>query len=242
MVETERLADVFVEIADTLVDEFDVIEFLHLVTNRTAELTDADAAGLMLADHRGRLRFMAASTEGVRMLELLQVQNHEGPCLDCFLTGQPVINADLLEAGDRWPRFAKQATDAGYRSVHGIPLRLRSEVIGALNVFSTGPGTLVPRDVHMVQALADIATIGLLQERAIRRSETLAEQLQGALNSRVIVEQAKGAIAQQLGISVDAAFEVMRSYARRHQQRLSDVAQRVVTQPALLASLTVGSD
>lgn len=242
MVETERLADVFVEIADTLVDEFDVIEFLHLVTRRTAELTEGDAAGLMLADHRGRLRFMAASTEEVHMLELLQVQNHEGPCLDCFLTGKPVINSDLRQDAVRWPRFAPQAAAAGYRSVHAIPLRLRSEIIGALNVFSTGPGVLNNRDVHLVQALADITTIGLLQERAIRRSETLAEQLQGALNSRVIVEQAKGAIAQQLGVTVDAAFEVLRSYARRHQQRLSEVAQRVVTQPSMLASMRSGPD
>jgi hypothetical protein len=222
-VPAERLADVFVEVADTLVDEFDLIEFLQMVTSRTAELVEAAATGLLLADHQGQLQFMAASEEGTKLLELFALQNHEGPCLDCFRTGRPVTNADLAAAADRWPLFAPRAVEAGYRSVHAIPLRLRSDTVGAL----------------IVQALADVATIGLLQERTIRRGELLTEQLQSALNSRVIIEQAKGAVAQIYSVTVDEAFELLRGYARRHQLRLGDVARALVTDPASLPDITV---
>jgi GAF domain-containing protein len=234
-ISAERLAQVFVEVADTLVDEFDLIEFLHMLTVRTAELVDASAVGLLLADHRGRLEFMAASDENVKLLELFQVQNDEGPCLDAFSTGQPVINADLREATTRWPRFAPHAAAAGYRSVHAFPLRLRGEVIGALNVFGSDVGSAFDdADAQIVQALADIAAIGLLQERAIRRGEILTEQLQGALNSRVVIEQAKGAVAQANRVDVDEAFTMIRAYTRRTNRRLSDVVQAIVTDPESL--------
>lgn len=227
----ERLAGVFVEVADTLVADFDVVDFLHLITARAAELVPDSAVGLMLADNQGRLRFMGASTEATRLLELFQVQNDQGPCLDCFRTGVGVVNADLLDDDTPWPRFAPRAVEAGFRSVHAVPLKLRSEVIGALNVFGRQPTRLEPADAHLVQALADVATIGLMQERAIRRNEVLAEQLQTALNSRIVVEQAKGALAQMHGVSVDHAFDLLRSYARSTGTRLSDVARRVVTDP-----------
>jgi GAF domain-containing protein len=237
-VSAERLAKIFVEVADTLVDEFDLIEFLHMLAERTADLVAASAVGLLLADQRGRLEFLAASDENTKLLELFQVQNREGPCLDAFRTATPVINADLAEAGARWPRFAPRATAAGFRSVHAFPLRLRNDVIGALNVFGGQPGsTLDDVDVPIVQALADVAAIGLLQERAIRRGEILTEQLQGALNSRIVIEQAKGAIAQAHGVSVDEAFTLMRDYARRTNRRLSDVAHTIVTDPAGLPDL-----
>jgi transcriptional regulator with GAF, ATPase, and Fis domain len=237
-VSAERLAEVFVEVADTLVDEFDVIEFLQMLTSRTAELIDASAAGLLLADQYGQLRFVAASNESVRLLELFQVQNQEGPCLDAFRRSEPVINADLQEAGDQWPAFAPRAAAAGFRSVHAIPLRLRTEVIGALNLFGTDVGSLGPSDVHIVQALADVATIGLLQERAIQRGEVVAEQLQSALNSRVVIEQAKGAVAQLRGVSVDEAFELLRGHARRNRHRLVDVAHSVLRDPASIPDLS----
>jgi len=227
----ERLAGVFVEVADTLVADFDVVDFLHLITTRAAELVPDSAVGLMLADHQGRLRFMGASTEATRLLELFQLQNDQGPCLDCFRTGVGVVNADLHDGDTPWPRFAPRAVEAGFRSVHAVPLRLRSETIGALNVFGRQPTRLEPADAHLVQALADVATIGLMQERAIRRNELLAEQLQTALNSRIVVEQAKGALAQMHGVSVDQAFELLRSYARSTGTRLSDVARRIVTDP-----------
>jgi GAF domain-containing protein len=232
-VSAERLARIFVEVSDTLVDEFDLIDFLHMVAVRAVDLVPAAAAGLLLADQRGRLEFMAASDENVKLLELFQVQNSEGPCLDAFHTAAPVVNADLLTATARWPQFAPRAAAAGYRSVHAFPLRLRNEVIGALNVFGTDPnGLLDPADAPIVQALADVAAIGLLQERAVRRGEVLTEQLQGALNSRIVIEQAKGAIAQANGIGVDEAFNLIRDYARRNNRRLSDVAQAIFTDPA----------
>lgn len=240
-VSAERLAKTFVEVSDTLVDEFDLIEFLHTLTVRTVDLVGATAAGLLLADQRGRLEFMAASDENTRLLELFQVQSHEGPCLDAFRTAAPVVNADLRTATGRWPQFAPRATAAGFRSVHAFPLRLRAEVIGALNVFGTdGSSELDIADVPVVQALADVATIALLQERAIRRGEVLSEQLQGALNSRIVIEQAKGALAQANGISVDAAFTLLRDYARRNNRRLSEVAQGLLTDPASIALITPG--
>jgi GAF domain-containing protein len=237
-ISAERLARTFVEVADTLVDEFDLIDFLHMLADRTAVLVGAATVGLMLADQRGRLEFLAASDENTRLLELFQVQNSEGPCLDAFRTAVPVINADLAEAGSRWPRFAPRATAAGFRSVHAFPLRLRSEVIGALNVFGRQPGSSLDHaDVPIVQALADIAAIGLLQERAIRRGEILTEQLQAALNSRIVIEQAKGAIAQARGVSVDEAFNMLRNYARRTNRRLVDIAHTVVADPDSLPEL-----
>lgn len=233
----ERLADVFVEVADTLIDEFDLIEFLQMVTARTSDLVGASAAGLLLADPQGHLQFMAASDEPSELLELFQVQAHEGPCQDAYRQGTPVINADLRDADDRWPQFAPRAAAAGYQSVHAFPLRLRKQVIGALNIFGTDPSRMDPADVHIVQALADVATIGLLQERTIRRAEILTEQLQGALNSRIVIEQAKGALAQIHGITVDEAFTRLRNHCRRHNKRLGEVALAIVTDPATAPSL-----
>ncbi len=234
----ERLADVFVQVADTLVDEFDLIEFLQMLTGRAAELVDASAAGLLLADQQGNLQFMAASDEDTKMLELFQLQVHEGPCQDCFRTGQPVTNADLGAAADRWPVFAPRAVEAGFGSVHAIPMRLRTETIGALNLFSDRAGGLQPDGMHIVQALADVATIGLLQERAVHRGEVMTEQLQSALNSRIIIEQAKGAIAQIYTVTIDQAFQLLRGYSRRHQLRIGDVARALVTDPASIPNLT----
>ncbi|WP_328463345.1 GAF and ANTAR domain-containing protein [Actinoplanes sp. NBC_00393] len=237
-VSAERLASIFVEVADTLVDEFDLLEFLHMLTDRARSLVNAAAAGLMLADERGRLEFMAGSDENVRLIELFQLQNDQGPCLEAYRTGQPVINVDLAAAASRWPRFAPRASEAGFRSVHAFPLRLRSQVIGALNIFgSTTGGDFGAADVPIMQALADVATIGLMQERAIRRSEALTEQLQGALNSRIIIEQAKGALAQVHDVSVDEAFRRIRAYARNHNRRLTEVAALIVTDLASLPGL-----
>jgi len=235
---SEQLAGVFVEVADTLVDEFDVIEFLQAVTTHSSDLVEARAAGLLLADHRGRLQLMAASDERAQMLELFQVQADEGPCQDCYRQGRAVVNADLRSAGGKWPKFAPRAAAAGYQSVHAFPMRLRREVIGALNLFGAESRPINPVDARIVQALADIATIGLLQERAIRRSEVKTEQLQSALNSRVVIEQAKGALAQIHDETPDEAFVRLRSYCRTHQRRLGDVARLVTADPGAVAELT----
>jgi GAF domain-containing protein len=232
MIAVEQLAEVFVEVADALVDDFDVIEFLQLVTSRSAAVSNASSAGLLLADVHGQLHFVAASRESVKLLELFQLQNDEGPCLDCFHTGAPVVNTDLEQAANRWPVFAPRAVSAGFRSVHAFPLRHRRDVIGALNLFSTDTGRLEPGDVRIIQALADVATIGLLQERSIHDRQIVPEQLHGALNSRVTIEQAKGFLARTHAITVDDAFELMSTYARGHHHRLTDVARAVVTDPA----------
>ena len=238
VVSTERLADVFVELADTLVDDFDVIEFLLMVTHRTAELIGDADVGLLLADQRGRLQFMAASNEGVKRLELFQVQVHEGPCFDAFQGAEPVVNAELRDAQDRWPRFAPRAAEAGYRTVHAFPLRLRQEVIGAIGVFGSTEAKWEDTDVHIAQTLAHVATIGLLQERAVRRGAVLSEQLQSALNSRIVIEQAKGAVAQSRGVTVDDAFAILLAHARRTSTHLIEVAQAALTDPAYLAALS----
>jgi hypothetical protein len=226
--DAELLSDTFVDLADTMVADFDVIDFLHMLTDRSVRLLGVSAAGVVLADPRGELRVAAASSEAAGIVELFQIQNDEGPCLDCFRTGRPVTAADLSAAGQRWPRFAAAAIAAGFGTVHALPMRLRDQVVGALNLFGAGTVLLGPADLRVGQALADVATIGLLQERNVRRADTLAEQLQAALNSRVVIEQAKGKLAERLTVDMDRAFEMLRDYARNSNQRLTDVARDFV--------------
>ena len=229
--DTDLLSDTFVDLADTMVAEFDVIDFLHLLTDRTVRLLGASAAGVVLADPRGELRVAAASSEEAGLVELFQLQNDQGPCLDCFRTGRPVTANDLTGPDQRWPRFAQAATEAGFRTVEAVPMRLRDQVIGALNLFGTGASPMDPSELRIGQALADVATIGLLQERNVRRAETVAEQLQAALNSRVVIEQAKGRLAERLQLDMEQAFTLLRDHARDTNQRLTDVALQVIDSP-----------
>ncbi len=221
------LTDAFVNLADTLVTDFDVIDLLHRLCSDTVTLLPVDAAGLMLSDQRGALRVVSSSTEQAHLVELFQLQANEGPCLECVSTSRQVVSADL-DLESRWPRFVARARQAGYRAVHALPLRLRSETIGGLNLFGSTPGELSAHALRVGQALADVATIGILQERAVRRQEVLAEQLQAALNSRVIIEQAKGMLAERGRIDLAQAFTLLRAHARSHQLRLSDLARDVV--------------
>ena len=237
MTREQQLIEAFVEAADTLVDDFDVIEFLHTVAERCVQLLDVDAAGLMLADQRGELHASAASSENARLLELFELQTDAGPCLDAYRTAAQVVNADLRASAERWPRFAEAARLTGFVSVHALPLRLRSTVIGALNLFSARPGPLGDADVRVGQALADIATIGILAQRTMHQAELLAAQLQQALTSRVTIEQAKGILAERRGISVDAAFALLRAHARSHNLRLSDLARDVAERSNTVAGL-----
>jgi GAF domain-containing protein len=227
--DTDLLSDTFIDLADTMVADFDVIDFLHLLTDRSVRLLAAAAAGVVLADPRGELRVAAASSEEAGLVELFQLQNDQGPCLDCFRTGRPISAADLTGPDQRWPRFAQAATQAGFRTVEALPMRLRDQVIGALNLFRAEPDPFDTADLRIAQALADVATIGLLHERNVRRSETVAEQLQAALNSRVMIEQAKGKLAERYGITMDRAFTMLRDYARNTNQHLTDVARDFVT-------------
>jgi GAF domain-containing protein len=224
----DLLSDTFVELADTMVADFDVIDFLHRLTDRSVALLSVSAAGVMLADPRGELRVAASSNEAAGLLELFQIQNDQGPCLDCFRTGEPVSANDLSGQGPRWPRFAAAATESGFQAVQALPMRLRDHVIGALNLFRADPGPLDPAELRVGQGLADVATIGLLHERNVRRSETVTEQLQAALNSRVVIEQAKGKLAERLTLDMDHAFTLLRDYARNSNQRLTDVARNFV--------------
>jgi GAF domain-containing protein len=226
----ERLAQTFVELADTLVAGFDLMEFLHTLTERCVELLDVDAAGLLLADGRGALRLVAASTEQARVAELFQIQNDEGPCVDCFRSGQAVIIGDI-SAGDvakRWPRFGPAALEMGFAGVHAIPMRLRDQVIGTLNLFRSAPGGLDQPVARAARALVDVATIGILQERAFRQQELVAAQLQAALHSRVVIEQAKGVLAERHHVTPDQAFLTLRRYARDHNRPLTALAGDVI--------------
>jgi transcriptional regulator with GAF, ATPase, and Fis domain len=224
-----HLLQAFVQMADTLVDDYDVADVLHQLVDHCVRLLDAAAAGLMMSDQRGNLQVLASSSERTRLLELFQIQNNEGPCLDCVRSGEPVVVADLTAATRRWPMFAPMAVENGFASVSAMPLRLRRETIGALNLFGSEPGPLNEQDAQVARALADTATIGILQERAIRRGEVLTEQLQTALNSRIIIEQAKGVLAYAGNLEMEQAFETLRRYARSHGIRLSEIARQLVT-------------
>ena len=231
------LVETFVTLADTLVDDFDVVEFLSMLTSRVVELSIATEAGILLADETGNLQVMAASKERTRLLELFQIQNAEGPCQECYTTGRPVEVPDLELERDRWPRFAPRALEVGIRSVQAVPMRLRGEVLGAMNLFIAQPGGVDPADRTLVQALADIATIGLLQRRTTLNAQLHLGQVQHALHSRIVIEQAKGIIAQQAGIPIDDAFERLRTHARNHNRRLHDLARAVIDGEMTAASL-----
>jgi GAF domain-containing protein len=231
MITPERLAQVFVEVADSLVADFDLIDFLHTVSGRAAELSGGGEAGLVVEDERGRLHHLGSSHPGARFLELVQLQDEQGPCRDCFVTGAAVVETDLATAHDRWPAFVPHAVAAGFGSVHAFPMRLRERVIGALNVFGKDAGPLGSEVVGVVQALADVATIALIQEQAISRADVLNDQLQAALDSRVAVEQAKGAIAASLGVDVAEAFELMRRRARFARMPLTEYAHTLLRRP-----------
>ena len=229
MVGRERaLTRAFVSLADTLVGDFDVTDLLHSLVEHCVSLLDTDAAGLLLSDQRGGLQVLASSSERAHLLELFQLQADEGPCLECFRSAEPVAVADLSLATERWPLFANAAREAGYSAVHALPLRLRDDVIGALNLFGGEPRALPDDDLQVAQALADVATIGILQERAIHHGEMVVEQLQGALNSRIIIEQAKGLLAEAGGLDMDEAFSALRAAARRTNSLLVGVAGDLV--------------
>ena len=223
-----RLVETFVELADTLVEDFDVVDFFSSLTERVVQLGLASDAGILLVDEAGDLRFVAASAERAHLLELFQVQNEQGPCQDSFTTGAPVSVDDLETASGRWPLFAPRAVSAGFRSVQAVPLRLRGEVLGALNLFMNDPGGVDDDTEAVVQAMADVATIGLLQQRALDRAHTVEGQLQRALHTRIGIEQAKGVIAEQMGVEMDAAFGLLRRYSRNHNRKLHDLAGDIV--------------
>jgi GAF domain-containing protein len=233
------LARALVELADTLVADFDVVELLTRLADRCVEVLGVGAAGLMLVGPDGELKVMASSSEATRVLELFELQAKEGPCLDCYRSGLPVRQADLATPTSRWPRFAAETLAAGFGSVHALPMRLRGSVIGALNLFHVEVGEMPRADVEGAQALADVATIAILQHRASLEARVLKQQLQDALSSRIVIEQAKGMVAEKAGLSMELAFTTLRAFARSHNLRLVEVAGAVID--GSLAPSTLGS-
>jgi len=221
------LARTFVRLADTLVSDFDIVEFLYGLAADSVQILAAEAAGVMLADDRGRLRLIASSEERMRLLELFELQGAEGPCLDAFSSGEPV-QAGAADSRARWPVFALHAWEVGFQWMCAIPLRVRADIIGALNLFRDSEEPFSGAEMELAQAMAEMATIALIQERALREQGLLTKQLQAALNSRVVIEQAKGMLAEYLAVHVNDAFELLRKYAREHNRKLSDVAGDVV--------------
>lgn len=229
MAREATLARTLVELADTLVADFDVVDLLMRLADSCVEVLGVDAAGIMLAAPDGDLRVIASSSEAMRVLELFELQAQQGPCLDCYSTQLPVVNQNLAEVNGRWPRFAAEALTAGFHSAHALPMRLRGTVIGALNLFHIDTGEMAQDDVDAAQALADIATIAILQHRSSSEAQVVNEQLNHALNSRIVIEQAKGMVAQRLGLDMDHSFKTLRDHARSHNLRLGDVAGDVIS-------------
>jgi GAF domain-containing protein len=238
MTREQRIVETFVELTNTMVDDFDVIEFLHRLAERCVELLDCTEAGLLLVDAAGVLRVMASSSERSDALDLLQTQNEEGPCFECFHRGEPVSSTDLTNELGRWPTFAPAAVVRGFYSVQALPMRAGGDTIGALNLFRSQPGMIWDDDLPVGQGMADIAAVALLHERSLRESRGRVDQLQGALSSRVVIEQAKGVLAERASISLDSAFGRLRAYARTNNRRLSEVAGELIDGRLEPAALT----
>lgn len=232
----DRLTEAFVALADTLVADYDVVERGQQLVDYCVELLDVDGAGIMLVGPDRRLQTLAASSERLTQVEMVQLRTGRGPCVQCFATGSEVAESDL-RTSRHWPQFTAAALAAGYHSVHALPLRLRTETLGAMNLFRRQPGSLSAADRRAGQGMADIATIGILQERAVSRGTALTEQLQGALTSRVLVEQAKGVIAARADMDMDAAFGLLRRFARQHNRRLAEAARAVIEGSVDIAGL-----
>jgi GAF domain-containing protein len=228
MPDQELAVRAFLRLADTLVDQFDIVEFLQGLSADAVEVLGAEAAGVMLADGRGGLRLIASSEERMRLLELFEIQHDQGPCMDAYATGEPV-QASVAEGLSRWPAFAPAAAEGGFQHMCAVPLQLRGNTIGALNLFRATDSAFSGDEMEIAQAMARIAAIGLLQRRAIDERSLLVEQLQDALHSRIVIEQAKGMIAESLSVSVDEAFQTLRKRARDNNIELTELARRVTT-------------
>ena len=223
-----RLLQTFAKLADTLVDDYDVVDLLQLLVDQCRDVLDMTAAGILLADSRGELEVVASTSEASRLVEMMQLAAEAGPCIDSFRSGQRVSVPDIEATDKEWQQFSASALRQGFRSMDALPLRLRDSTIGTLNLLRSDTGAAPEDAILAAQAFADVATIGILQERTIRESAILSQQLQAALNSRIVIEQAKGVVSHTRGVSIDNAFTLMREYARAHGMGLSVVAARLV--------------
>lgn len=231
-----RLLQLFAKLADTLVDDYDVIDLMQTLVDACQELLEATDAGILLADPDGDLELIASTSEAARVVEVMQLGAESGPCIECFLTGAPVSVPDIAAETERWPLFRQTALQNGFTAVEAIPMRLRNTTIGTLNLLRSSPGTPPAEDLSAARAFADVATIGILHERTLRETESLSRQLQTALNSRVLIEQAKGVVSFTAGVPIADAFDLIRTYARTRGLRLGDVAERVVRREIHLGS------
>lgn len=225
----DELLQTVATLADSLVDDFDVVDLLQVLVEHCAELFDAVAAGILLVSPSGPLEVIVSTSERSEFVEMMQLRAGEGPCVEAVATGQVVSVEDLRDVADRWPKFAADARQSGFASLHAIPMRLRDSIIGSLNLFRDRVGKLNEPDAIAAKTLADIATISILQQRLVEESILTQGQLQRALDSRVVIEQAKGYIAQSHGLDMDAAFQLIRAHARSTQTRLSVVAADITT-------------
>jgi GAF domain-containing protein len=232
----ESIVQSLVDMADTLVDDYDVVDLLTGLTDRCVNLLGVAAAGVMLASPEGDLRLVASSSEAMRVLEVFELQTQEGPCLDAYRTGQRVEHENLRAGAGRWPQFATVALEAGFQSAFALPLRLRDVTIGAMNLFHVQQAPMDERDVIVARAFADLAAISVLHHRGVTETQRINEQLTGALSSRVVIEQAKGVISVLAGVDLAEAFNRLRSHARNHNLRLTDVAQAAINGTLDLAS------
>lgn len=236
-----RVLSAVVSLVDSLLDDFDVVDLLTELTERCAELLDVASAGFLLADPLHRLHLLAATSEQTRELELFQLQAEQGPCIECYLTGEPVLVADVRSEADRWPQFVPAAVDAGFAAVHAVPMRAAGSVLGALGLFDTRPGELTEADRLVGQTLAHIACVAVLQEHP-PTTATVVAPLRSALTSRMLVEQAKGFLSEMLGVSVDKSFQLLRAYSRSRGEHLTDVARRLMrerhTRPEIVRALS----
>jgi len=237
MTRESLLVRTLVELADNLVADFDVIDVLTVLSDRCVEALDVDSAGVMLAAPTGELQVIASSSDAMRGLELFELQANEGPCVDCFLGGEPIVNLELSGTDRRWPRFASRAIDNGFHSVHALPMHSRGRAVGALNLFRIAKGPLQINDVLAAQALADVATIAIIQHQISVDAAVLNMQLHEALNSRIIIEQAKGKISEAAGLGMDDAFQRLRDHARNHNLRLTDVSRAIADGTTAVATL-----
>ncbi len=228
MAREDALAQTLVQLADTLVEDFDLVDLLTLLVDRCVGVIGVTAAGVMLVAPAGDLRLAASSSEEMRVVELFEIQTDEGPCLDSYRSGQPIVNVDLMTVDGRWPRFAPVAIQAGFRSVHALPMRLRGTILGAVNLFNADTGAMAEIDLLAVKALADMATIAIVQHRAAMEAQVLNEHLQNALNDRLLIEQAKGVLAERTGVDIEQGFSTMRNHARNHNLKLVDVARHII--------------
>lgn len=229
-----RMLRTFAMLADTLVDEYDVVELLQSLVDACRDLLDTTAAGILLADGRGDLELIVSTSEASRLVETMQLSAQAGPCIECYRTGNAVSVPSIADVDEEWAAFRDSALAQGFASIEAVPLRLRDQTIGTLNLLRSEPGSLADVDVIAARAFADVATIGILHERSIRESEVLSEQLQLALKTRVVIEQAKGVVSYTNDVPIDEAFDLIRAYARSHQRPLSEVAARLVRRELII--------